>query len=323
MSEPLSSVPDTPHAAGRLFANPYLLLVLAPTFWGGNLVAGKLAVGNIPPSLLLMGRWIGAVAILLVIALPHLRRDWPEIRPALGWLILYGALGFATFNMLMYSAAPFTSAVNASIEQASIPVMVLLGNFFVYKVRARLLQILGLVLTIAGVGFVATHGDLGRILTLDVGLGDGMVLMACLTYAIYSLTLRYRPQIHWLSFMAVTAIAALLMSLIYQMAFGGGMGAFVAGIPHITPLGWAAVVYVMVFPSILAQLAYARGVELVGPNRASIFINLLPITGTLLSVLVIGERLEPFHLVAAVLVIAGIGLSELSVRLGHRPEGLK
>lgn len=295
-------------------ASPYWLLILAPTIWGGNIVAGKLAVGHISPALLLLGRWVGAVAILLVVASHHVRRDWARIRPRLGWLVFYGVLGFAAFNMLMYSAAPFTRAVNASIEQASIPVFVLIGNFLVFRVAARPLQIVGVMLTIVGVGWVATHGELQRLIHLDVGLGDGMVLVACLLYAAYSLTLRYRPAIHWLSFMLVTALAALMASIPFQLVFGGGVNALITEVPAISPLGWLIVAYVMIFPSILAQLAYARGLEMVGPNRAAIFINLLPITGTILSVLIIGERLEMFHLVAAVLVVTGIALSEIAVR---------
>lgn len=295
-------------------ASPYWLLILAPTIWGGNIVAGKLAVGHVSPSLLLLGRWAGAVAILIVIASHHVRRDWVRIRPRLAWLVLYGVLGFASFNMLMYSAAPFTRAVNASIEQASIPVFVLIGNFLVFRVGAKPLQILGVGLTIIGVGWVATHGELQRLIHLDVGLGDGMVLVACLLYAAYSLTLRYRPDIHWLSFMLVTALAALAASVPFHLVFGGGVDALAREIPAITPTGWLIVLYVMIFPSILAQLAYARGLELVGPNRAAIFINLLPIAGTILSVLIIGERLEAFHLVAAVLVVSGIALSEIAVR---------
>ncbi|MBU1176398.1 MAG: DMT family transporter [Alphaproteobacteria bacterium] len=297
-----------------LVAQPYLLLVLAPTFWGGNMVASKLAVGEIDPFLFLVFRWVGAVLLLLPFVVPALRRDWPKISGSLLWLCLYGALGFAGFNMLIYGAAHFTAAVNISIEQAAIPVMVLSGNFIVFRVRARLLQIVGLVFTIAGVVWVVTHGEPQRLVDLSINIGDGMVLLAALLYAVYSLTLRYRPNIHWLSFMFVTSVAALLASVLFLFAFGGGMATLVAGLAETTLIGWGAVAYVMLFPSIIAQLCYARGVEIVGPNRASLFINLLPITGTVLSVLVLGEHLEPFHLLAAALVVVGITLSEHAMR---------
>jgi len=296
-----------------LRSHPYLLLVLAPLFWGGNIVAGKLAVDHIDPYLLLVGRWLGATLIVLTIGIPHIRRDWSKIRPALPILSLYGILGFATFNILMYKSAYFTAGVNASIEQAAIPVVVLLANFMVFRVRAKLLQVIGLLLTVAGVIWVATHGEPQRILALDVNIGDGMVLIACILYAAYSLTLKYRPDIHWLSFILVTATAALVTSLVFVLAIGGGFEKLITEIPQTTLLGWGCVLYVMIFPSIVAQLCYARGVELVGPNRASIFINLLPVFGTILSVLILGESFETYHVVASALVVAGIMLAEYAV----------
>ncbi len=297
-----------------LTAQPYLLLVLAPMFWGGNIVTGKLAVGDVGPYLLLVGRWVGATLIVLTIGIPYVKRDWPKIRPRLGLFAFYGAVGFAAFNMLIYGSSYFTAAVNASIEQAGIPVLVLLGNFLIFKVRAKPLQVVGLALTIAGVVWVATHGDPGRILSLDVNIGDGMVLLACLFYAAYSLLLRYRPDINWLSFILVCAGFALIASLAFQLIIGGGLTKLITDIPQTTPAGWLYIVYVMVFPSIVAQLCYARGVELVGPNRASIFINLLPVFGTIFSVLIVGEAFKAYHVVASALVIAGIAISEYAVR---------
>jgi len=114
--------------------------------------------------------------------------------------------------------------------------------------------------------------------------------------------------------MFVTALAALAASLVFVVFIGGGIPRVLAAIPQTTLIGWVCIGYVMIFPSIMAQLCYARGVELVGPNRASIFINLLPITGTVLSIIILGERLEMFHLISAVLVVAGIALSEYTVR---------
>lgn len=315
----MSQSPPTPAAdpkplhVGPL-SHPYFLLILAPLFWGGNIVAGKLAVGEISPFLLILFRWTGAVLLLTFIALPHVRRDWQKIRRGLPMLVLYGVLGFATFNMLMYGAAHYTAAVNASIEQASIPVFVLIANFVVFRVAAKPLQILGLVLTIIGVLWVATHGELRRLVALDVNIGDGMVLLAGLLYAGYSLTLKYRPDIHWLSFMFVTAASAFVTSAIFQLTIGGGLSHLATDIPEVTIIGWGCVMYVMLFPSIIAQLCYARGVSIVGPNRASIFINLLPVFGTLLSVLILREGFEFYHLIASALVISGIVLAEYSVR---------
>ena len=126
---------DSLSIKGNVFSQAYLLLILAPLIWGGNLVAGKLAVGQVDPNILLLGRWFGAALILVFIALKHLKKDWQKVKPRLAILILYGVLGFAGFNLLMYNSAHFTSGINMSIEQASIPVLVLLGNFIIFKVK--------------------------------------------------------------------------------------------------------------------------------------------------------------------------------------------
>ena len=295
-----------------IFAQPYLLLVFAPLLWGGNLVAGKLAVNQVDPDLLLLGRWFGASLILIIIASKQLKKDWQITKPRLPILIIYGVLGFAAFNLLMYNSAYFTSGINMSIEQASIPVLVLLGNFIIFKVRAKPLQIIGLILTIIGVMFVASAGELKKLLLLSINIGDGMVLLACLLYAAYSLTLKYRPNIHWFSFMLITSLSALAASFLYYMLFAGGLINIIEEIPKTTFLGWGTIIYVMIFPSILAQIFYARGVELIGPNRASIFINLLPVFGTILSIIILQEKFETYHLIASILVISGIILAEYS-----------
>ncbi len=315
----MGPAPDAPGSFARgifakILARPYLLLVLAAMFWGGNVTAGKLAVGHVDPGFLVIARWAGALLILLPLSWPHVRRDWPAIRPALPLLFLFGALGFTGFNLLLYHSVRFTSAVNASMEQALIPVLVLLANFLVFAVRPGILQIAGLVLTVLGVVWVATNGEPARVLALNINVGDLMVLLACVFYTAYSLALRFKPSINWLSFLAVTATSALLTALLFQAIIGGGLLHVFTLVPGITLKGWLIILYVMIFPSILAQLFYARGVEIVGPNRASIFINLLPVFGTILSVIIIGERFETYHAIAAILVVCGIAMAEFGAR---------
>lgn len=308
---------------GVIMGQSYLLLIFAQLSWAGNIVSGKLAVGEIDPYVLSMVRWGIALLIAIPFCWPYARRDWARIKANWHWLALYGGFGFATFNILMYGATHFTTAVNASMEQALIPILVMVGNFVIFKVRANALQIVGVVMTIFGVAYTATNGDLARILSLDVNIGDGMVILACLCYATYSLTLRFKPDIHWMSFILVTMFFAFFMSTVYQLVLGGGPVAAIEGIGATTWRGWMIVAYVAIFPSIVAQLFYARGVELIGPNRASLFINLLPVFGAILSVIVVGETLQGFHLIAAIFIIGGIILAEFAARRQLRQRSLK
>jgi drug/metabolite transporter (DMT)-like permease len=306
--------------AGRLFDalmhRPYLVLTLTTLFWGGNVVAGKLAVGHIDPHVLMILRWSGALLAVLPFAIRPLKRDWPTIRGNLPLLLFYGVVGYATFNVLVYLAAHLTSGVNIAMEQVAVNIFVMILNFAIFRTHVRALQLLGVALTILGVAITATHGDLSRILTLDVNLGDALVLLACLAYAVYSLTLRYRPATNWLSFLVVTFVGAIIASFLFQFLLGGGPAQLAIAFGQITWQGWLIALYTVFFPSVISQMLYVRGVELIGPNRASLFINLIPFFGTVGSVLLLGESLETSHLVAAALIVVGIVLAEWSARRG-------
>jgi drug/metabolite transporter (DMT)-like permease len=297
-----------------LLDRPYLILTLTVAFWGGNAVAGKAAVGNLDPYALTILRWVGAFLAILPFALPVLRADWPKIA-ARWWLyIIYGGIGYAAFNVFLYVAAYFTSGINIALDQVAINILVMVGNFAFYRTRVRPLQLVGVVLTILGVAATATHGDLSRLLALNMNFGDVLVLLACIGYAAYSLLLRYRPATDWKSFVFATFLVAFVTSLVFQATLGGGFGQLIAGLPQITPTGWAIALYTMLFPSLVSQMLYVRGVELIGPNRASLFINLIPLFGALGAVVILGEALQPFHLIAGAFIVVGIVLAEWSAQ---------
>lgn len=293
---------------------PYLILILTTLFWGGNVVAGKLAVGHIDAHSLMILRWTGALLLVLPFAVAPIRRDWPVVRRKWWLYLFYGAVGYATFNVFVYVAAHYTSGVNMALEQATINIMVILFNFVLFRTRVRALQLVGVALTIVGIALIATHGDPSRILRLELNAGDLMVVFACLAYSIYSITLRWRPQTNWLSFLVATFIGAILASVAYQATIGDGLPRLPANLAAIDAQGWLIVAYTVVFPSVLSQVLYVRGVELIGSNRASLFINLIPLFGTVGSIVVLGEVLQPFHLIAALMVATGIVLAEWSAR---------
>jgi drug/metabolite transporter (DMT)-like permease len=296
-----------------LLDQPYLLLVLAPLFWGGNVVAAKLVVGEIDPFMLLASRCVLATLFIFPFAWKHLQRDWAVVRAHWPILMAYGAIGYALFNGLLYVGLQSTSGVNSAIVQASLPMMILGCNFIVFRVRARWLQIVGVLLAISGVLLTATHGDASRILTLDFNIGDISVILACFAYTGYTLALRFRPKMNVMSFMAVSFSGAAATAVVMLFAFRDGF-AEVAGLGSASLTVWAVIAYVAIFPSMFSQVAYARGVELVGANRAAPSHNLIPVFGTLGSVIILGESLEGYHFLAAAIIIAGIVLAEYSAR---------
>jgi drug/metabolite transporter (DMT)-like permease len=286
----------------------WLLLGLTMLMWAGNVVAGRLAVGEISPMALTCLRWVLVCGVLTVLTRRHLRDDWRVLRPRWPLVVVMGVLGLTGFNALFYAAGHLTSGVNIAIIQGGIPMFVLLGNLVLYGVRAAPAQVVGLLLTLCGIIVVATHGNPASLRELHLNLGDLMMLIADIFYGGYTLALRHRPAVSALGFFTILACTACLTSLPllgYEVATGRVVWPTLKGV--------AVLLYVALFPSFVSQLLYLRGVQLIGPARAGLFINLLPVFGALLSVLLIGEPFGPYHAVALALVLGGIAVAERRV----------
>jgi drug/metabolite transporter (DMT)-like permease len=293
----------TPHtgASGRA----YLLLTFTTLCWGGNAVFGRLAVGEVSPVALVSLRWLGALALLLVFAHAQVRRDWPALRERLLFVAAMGAIGFTVFNALFYVAAHWTTAINIGIIQGSIPVFVLIGAFAAYRTRVAALQIAGVFVTMLGVAIVASDGQPGRLASLALNFGDVLMVAACLLYAGYTLGLSRRPLVSPLSLFTVMGAAAFVSSLPLALA-EAALGRF----QWPTAAGWIIVGLVTLFPSFLAQIAFIQGVTFIGPSRAGVFVNLVPVFASILALLILQEPFRLFHAVALALVLGGIWLSE-------------
>jgi drug/metabolite transporter (DMT)-like permease len=288
-----------------LHKKAYLCLVIAALAWGGNAVAGKLALGHVSPMMLTFWRWAIAVAIIFAISVPQLKKDWPVARQRLPLLIFYGVIGYTTFNAVLYTALKYTTAINVVIEQAGIPMLIFVINFVLFRTRVSIAQVVGFSLTLLGVALTAAHGDLASLLDLTVNSGDALMLIAVVAYAIYTVTLRWKPMIDWRTLMALPALFALLTTfplVLWEQTNDQAIWPDAEG--------WVIVLYTAVFASLLAQVLYIKGVEGIGPNRAGLFINLVPVFGTLLSVAIIGENLQLFHVAALVLALGGIAIAE-------------
>ncbi len=292
------------------FDLPYPLLVTTMLFWGGNAVASRLAVGEISPFALTAFRWIGVCAIMPVLLWPQMKAHAADLRAGWRYILFTGVLGFTIFNALMYIAGHSTTAINIGIIQGSIPVFVLIGSALVYGTRAGPVQILGVCITILGVLVTATRGDPDVLKTLAVAPGDGWMLLACLLYASYTVSLRRRPAMPGLVFFTASALVACLMSL-PLLAIEAVMGK----LEMPTYRGWLIVAFVTIGPSLVSQICFLRAVELIGPGRAGIFVNLVPIFAAFLAVIILGEPFAAYHGVALALVLGGIVIAE---RFGRR-----
>jgi drug/metabolite transporter (DMT)-like permease len=292
-------------AHARVWNSPFLLLVGTSLIWAGHSVVGKLAVGEIGPMTLTFLRWSLALAPIMFAARKTLRADFAVLRPR--WLFVgsLGALGYTAFNALFYLSAHYTAALNMSLIQACIPALVLVGAAVAFGARPTLAQTFGTVLTMAGVTIIAAQGDARKLAELAFNYGDVLLLVACVFYAYYTLGLRNRPAVTGLGFLAGMALAALITSIppfIWEVWQGGFVWP--------SARGFAVLVYAALGPAFFAQVLFMRGVELVGPGRAGVFVNLVPIFGAFLAVGLLGEPLAAYHLIALALVLGGIVLAQ-------------
>jgi drug/metabolite transporter (DMT)-like permease len=284
---------------------PILLLALTALIWAGHSIVGRLAVGQIAPMTLTCGRWALALGPIMFAARGTLKRDLEILRPHWLYVASMGALGFTAFNALFYIAAHHTGALNMSIIQGAVPALVLIGTRAIFGVRVTGLQVLGTSATMLGVTAIASQGDWSRLASLAFNFGDVLMLVACVLYAGYTVGLRARPAVSALGFLAAMAFAALITSIpLFLLEIARGDFIWPTG------TGLALLAYVALGPAFLSQVLYMRGVQLIGPGRAGVFVNLVPLFGALMAVLLLGEKLAAYHVVALALVVGGIAIAQ-------------
>lgn len=298
-----------------LFDQPYLLLILATLFWSGNFVLGRAVRAEVPPVGLAFWRWTVGSVLIIGFAWPHLKRDWPLIRRHWKMVLLLAILGVTMFNTLVYTALQFTTAINALLMQSTMPVLIVLMSYLLFRETVLPLQIVGIMLSLVGVLAIVGQGDVGVLLGLSLNRGDLLVFIAVAGYAAYSALLRRRPPLHPLSLIAATFIAGAAVLLpFYLWEHASGRTVSLDGVTLLT------VGYVAVFPSILAYLCFNRGVELAGANRAGLFIHLMPVFGSIMAMLFLGERFQWFHGFGILLILLGI---LLATRRNQKPGQTK
>ena len=288
----------------RLFDRAGPLLVLAVLFWSLNFVLGRAVRADIPPVGLAFWRWAIATLLLVPVAWTPVRRDWSAIRRAWAPLLALALLGVTSFNTLVYIGLQTTTSLNAFLLQSLMPVLIVALSFIVFRERIRPRAAAGLGMSLGGAAWVIARGDPAALVGLDVSFGDLLVFIAVICYAAYSVLLRLRPKIGPLAFLLATFAPGTLMLLPFYV----WESVAVAPVrPSWITLG--SIGYVAIFPSIAAYLCFNRGVELVGANRAGMYLHLMPLFGAVLAVLLLGEELRVFHLVGAALIASGIVLS--------------
>jgi drug/metabolite transporter (DMT)-like permease len=289
-------------APGNWLANqPYLLLSITALCWAGNAIAGRLAAGHIAPVTLSFLRWSLAFLIILPFAWKHLQRDWPAIRGHLGTMIVLSVTGIGAFNTLQYSALEHTQALNTLLLQSAGPLFVAAWSLALLGVRLTLAQAGGIVLSLTGVLVILLHGDLTTLKNIEFNKGDVIFIVALAIFGFYSVLSLKRPRIHALSFVGFTfgcGAACLVPLLVWELLSRPVM--------QLNSSNLLTLFYVAVFPSTLAYLCFNRGVQLIGANRAAPFFHVIPVFGSVMAIVFLGERPQLFHVIGFALVLAGV-----------------
>jgi drug/metabolite transporter (DMT)-like permease len=294
--------PTSRPAAGNWIADqPYLLLCITALCWAGNAIVGRLAAGHIPPVTLSFLRWSLAFLLILPFAWKHLVRDWAAIRGRLGTMIVLSVTGIGAFNTLQYWALEHTQALNTLLLQSAAPLVVALWSLLLLGVRLTLAQACGVLLSLAGVLVILLHGDLTTLSSIAFNKGDLIFTVALVIFALYSVLTLKRPQIHGLSFVGFTfgcGAACLVPLLIWEL--------YARPVMRIDTANLLTLAYVALFPSTLAYLCFNRGVQLIGANRAAPFFHVVPVFGTAMSIVFLGEHPQAFHFIGFALVLTGV-----------------
>jgi drug/metabolite transporter (DMT)-like permease len=297
------------------FSHPYFLLTLTTLFWSGNMVLGRALRGDVPPFSLAFWRWVIALALILPLARPHLRSQWPLLKRGWKSIVVLGLLGVGGYNTLAYIGLQYTAATNAVLLNSFIPVATIALSWVFLNKHLHGVEWLGVLLSLVGVTTIVAHGELATLARLTLNIGDLWMLAAVLTWALYTIGLQWRPSgVHpMLMLAAFTVVGLLALAPAYAWEIAQGKTI------RLSAGALAGIAYTGLLPGFLGYIFYNRAVGEVGASKASLFIHLMPVFGTLLSAIFLDEIPQAYHYAGIALIFSGIYLTTAALpRLKHQ-----
>ncbi len=289
---------------------PYILLTLAPFFWAGNFVVARGIHEIVPPMSLAFWRWALALAIFLLLFGRSLLQKRALLLVHWKLLAVLGLTSVTNFSIFIYYALQATTVVNTALVNSFYPILIVVFSWIGFKDRVTWRQAAGIFISLAGLLWILSRGRPEMLLGLHFSTGDLYTLAAGVNWALYSVLLRKKPADldHFVFLGAIMLFGTLFLSPFYLASILAGQGFAVSA----SAIG--GIVYVAVCPSILSFLCWNRGVEKVGANRAGIFVHLIPVFAIVLAFVLLGERLNIYHIVGMILIFSGIFLTSAQHR---------
>ena len=289
--------------------NGYILMVVTAIAWSGNSIIGR-GLHDVAPSIgLAFWRWMGTLPIFLILCWPYLKRDWPIILHHWKIVLMLAVLSVTIYNAFIYQGLTTTSAINSFLLNTSRPMIIVLISFILFKDRITPLQGVGFVMAFCGTLTIIARGDLEVLAALNLNKGDFWILSATMAWALYTVLLGNKPKVHATSLLFATVLfgqVLLTPFYIWETVTFKPM--------PITLETIGGIAYLAVISSVVAYLAYNRTVELLGANKAGLTSYLLPIFGSLFAVILLGESIRLYHVVAFALIIGGVSLAARTKR---------
>ncbi len=285
----------------------YLLLALAAIFWGGNYVAGHVLVSHINPYALSIARWGLTTLLMFSLYWKVIRAEWHFLSEK--WLLntLYAFLGQVCFPLTLYIGLQYTSSLNAAIYISTTPCIVLLINFFLFKETITLRNIVGVIVSTLGVIYLSYCNTSEGLAFSSFGIGDLLTIVSALSWAFYCALLRLKDkrvtQTAFVGFCSLIGTLILIPIYIGYLLFTQDTALFVQDFSFTVLFG---IVYLVLFPSWLAYVFWNKGVSMIGTTRSEIFTHVIPLSGGLLSIVLLGEKMHLYHLISLILIVLGI-----------------
>ena len=284
----------------------YLLLTFSVLFWAGNFIVGKFAtLFEIPPLTLNVLRWLSVWVILTPFTYKEIYNNLHYVKK--NWIIIsfMGLITISTFNSVVYFALNHTQVINAVLVLAAIPAATIALSSLMNIEKTNIFQLFGLLLSILGIGSIISNGDVQKIISLNFNKGDVWMLVCVITWSLYS-TLLKKNKFKFSQFTLIQLmVSAGLVFLIPQLFYEKSIGLEV----NFNKAFFIILFYVVVFPAIAAYYCWQKGVEIIGPNRASMFIQLMPLFSAVMAIIIFKEKFQLYHFVGAAFIVSGIYLS--------------
>ncbi len=288
----------------------YTLLVFATACWSGNFIVGKFAyLFEVPPLTLNFFRWVSVWLILTPFTYKEILHNLPDIKK--NWLVisLMGIITISTFNSVVYFALTYTQVINAVLVLSAIPAVTIVISSLMNVDKTNKFQLIGLLLSIIGISAIISNANIQKIIDLSFNKGDLWMLVCVFTWALYSTLLKKNKfkfsQFSLIQLMVSVGIIFLVPQFFYEKSIGLEV--------NFNKPFFIILFYVVIFPALAAYYCWQKGVEIVGPNRATMFIQLMPLLSAVLAIIIFREKFELYHFVGASFILLGIYLSNRRV----------